>query len=90
MTDNNGSYFLIDDGRLYKNSDEHGRQEVTHVLRQDGGGAEYLDLWVSGGNVLGGRTIEDPMFMLTVTPDGWLKGMVPGGYQYDFIAEGKE
>ena len=81
------SYFIIDDGQLYRNSDEHGRQKVTHVRRLDGGGAEYLELWVSDGNVLGGRTVGDEMFTLTVTPDGQLEGMVPGGYQYNFVVE---
>ncbi len=81
------SYFSIDDGQLYNNSDEHGRQKVTHVRRLDGGGIEYLKLWVSDGNVLVGRTVGDPMFTLTVTPDGEIEGEVPGGYQYNFVAE---
>jgi hypothetical protein len=80
------SYWIIDDGQLYKNSDEHGKQKVTHVRRLDGGGVEYLKLWVSDGNVLVGRTVGDPMFTLTVTTDGGIEGEVPGGYQYNFVA----
>ncbi len=76
-----GSYFIIDDGQLY-----NGKQKVTHVRRLDGGGIEYLKLWVSDGNVLGGHTVDDPMFTLTVTPDGQIEGEVPGGYQYNFVA----
>jgi hypothetical protein len=79
LTNNNGSAFLIDNGRLYKGSAALGRREVTHFCRLDGGGAEYLKLWVSDGNVLGGHTVGDPMFTLTVTPDGRLEGKVPGG-----------
>ena len=75
------SYFIIDDGQLY-----NGKQKVTHVRRLDGGGVEYLKLWVSDGNVLVGRTVGDPMFTLTVTPDGGIEGEVPGGYQYNFVA----
>ena len=84
------AYFIIDDGQLYRNNDEDGRLKVTHVRRLDGGGVEYLKIWVSDGNVLGGRTVGEAMFTLTVTPDGRLEGMVPGGYQYDFVAEEKE
>ncbi len=81
------SYFSIDDGQLYSNSDEDGRQKVTHVRRLDGGGVGYLKLWVSDdGNVLGGRTVGEAMFTLTVTPDGRIEGEVPGGYQYNFVA----
>jgi hypothetical protein len=88
MTDNNnGSYFLIENGRLYKNIADKGRREVTHVRRLDGGGEEYLALWVSGDTVLAGYTAGDVMFTLTVSPEGRLKGMVPGGYQYDFVAK---
>ncbi len=76
-----GSYFSIDDGQLY-----NGKQKVTHVRRLDGGGIEYLKLWVSDGNVLGGHTVDDPMFTLTVTPDGGIEGEMPGGYQYNFVA----
>ena len=75
------SSWIIDDGLLY-----NGKQKVTHVRRLDGGGIEYLKLWVSDGNVLVGRTVGDPMFTLTVTPDGEIEGMVPGGYQYNFVA----
>jgi len=90
MTDKNGgSIFLIDDGRLYIDSDTDGRREITHVCRMDGGGAEYLELWVSDGNVLAGRTVGNPMFTLTVTPDGRLEGKVPGGFQYDFVSDVK-
>ena len=86
MTDNSDSYFIIDDGQLYRNSDEDGKQKVTHVRRLDGGGIEYLELWVSDGNVLVGRTVGEAMFTLTVTPDGRIEGEVPGGYQYNFVA----
>jgi hypothetical protein len=90
MTDKNGgSIFLIDDGRLYIDSTTEGRREITHVCRMDGGGAEYLELWVSDGNVLGGHTGGEPMFTLTVTPDGRLEGKVPGGFQYDFVSDVK-
>jgi hypothetical protein len=90
MTDKNGgSIFLIDDGRLFIDSDTEGRREITHVSRMDGGGAEYLELWVSDGNVLAGHTVGEPMFTLTVTPDGRLKGKVPGGFQYDFVSDVK-
>jgi hypothetical protein len=75
------SYFIIDDGQLY-----NGKQKVTHVRRLDGGGIEYLKLWVSDGKVLGGRTVDDPMFTLTVTQDGEIEGEVPGGYKYNFVA----
>ena len=75
------SYWIIDDGQLY-----NGKQKVTHVRRLDGGGIEYLKLWVSDGKVLGGRTVGEAMFTLMVTPDGRIKGEVPGGYQYDFVA----
>ena len=75
------SYWIIDDGQLY-----NGKQKVTHVRRLDGGGIEYLKLWVSDGNVLGGHTVGDVMFTLTVTPDGEIEGKVPGGYQYNFVA----
>ena len=75
------SYWIIDDGQLY-----NGKQKVTHVRRLDGGGIEYLKLWVSDGNVLVGRIVGDPMFSLTVTPDGGIEGEVPGGYQYNFVA----
>jgi hypothetical protein len=90
MTDKNvGSIFLIDDGRLFIDSDTDGRREITHVCRIDGGGAEYLRLRVSDGKVLGGRTVSDTMFSLSVTPDGRLEGKVPGGYQYDFVSDVK-
>ena len=75
------SYFIIEDGQLY-----NGRQKVTHVRRLDGGGIEYLKLWVSDGDVHCGYTVGDPMFTLTVTPDGGIEGEVPGGYQYNFVA----
>ncbi len=75
------SYWIIDDGQLY-----NGKQKVTHVRRLDGGGVEYLKLWVSDGNVLVGRTVGEPMFTLTVTSDGEIEGEVPGGYQYNFVA----
>ena len=77
MTDKSGSYFIIDDGQLY-----NGR----HVQRLDGGGIEYLKLWVSDGDVLVGRTVGEAMFTLTVTPDGEIEGEVPGGYEYSFVA----
>ena len=41
---------------------------------------------LSDGNVLGGRTVGDEMYTLTVTPDGEIEGEVPGGYQYNFVA----
>jgi len=75
------SYWIIDDGQLY-----NGKQKVTHVRQLDGGGIEYLKLWVSDGNVLVGRTVGDVMFTLKVTPDGQIEGEVPGGYQYNFVA----
>jgi hypothetical protein len=87
MTDsNNGSYFLIENGRLYKNLANKSRNEVTHVRRLDGGGEDYLALWVVGDTVLAGYAVGDVMFTLKVSPDGRLQGMVPGGYQYDFVA----
>ncbi len=76
------SYWIIDDGQLY-----NGRQKVTHIRRIDGGGIEYLELWVSDGKVLVGRTVGDEMYTLTVTQDGRIEGEVPGGYQYNFVAE---
>jgi hypothetical protein len=75
------SYWIIYDGQLY-----NGKQKVTHIRRLDGGGIEYLKLWVSDGNVLVGRTVGEAMFTLTVTPDGEIEGEVPGGYQYNFVA----
>ncbi|WP_163340151.1 hypothetical protein [Desulfopila sp. IMCC35008] len=84
------SYFIIEDGQLYNYSDEDEKQKVTHILRRDGGGEEYLKLWVSDGKVLGGRTVGEEMFTLTVTPDGDIEGEVPGGYQYNFVAGEKE
>ena len=75
------SSWIIDNGQLYK-----GRQKITHIRRLDGGGIDYLELWVSDGKVLVGHTVGDPMFTLTVTPDGEIEGEVPGGYQYDFVA----
>jgi len=54
----------------WKIDNGHRRQKVTHVRRLD----EYLKLWVSEGNVLVGATVGDPMFTLTVTPDGEIEG----------------
>jgi len=86
---NNGPTFLIENGRFYTENETDGLRQVTHVRRLDAGGEEYLELWVSGGNILGGRTTADTMFTLTLTPDGRLEGMVPGGYRYDFVTEEK-
>jgi hypothetical protein len=65
-----GSYFIIDDGQLY-----NGKQKVTHVRRLDGGGI-----------VLGGRTVGDPMFSLTITPDGGIEGEVPRWLSVQFCS----
>ncbi len=83
MTD---PYFSIDDGHLYHHSDEDGKRKITHVRRLDGSGIEYLELWVTDGNVLVGRTVGEAIYTLTVTPDGEIEGEVPGGYQYNFVA----
>jgi hypothetical protein len=82
---NGDASFFIDNGRLYTDRNGEGRREVTHVRRTDGGGEVYLKLWVSDECVLGGYSIGDPMFTLTIAPDGSLTGQVPGGYHYDFV-----
>ena len=93
MTNNNNGSpfliesFLIEDGCLYAVNDTDARREVTHVQRLDAGGADYLKLWVSGKKVHAGYTVGNTMFTLTLASNGWLEGKVPGGYQYDFVAE---
>jgi hypothetical protein len=82
---NGDASFFIANDRLYTDRNGEGRREVTHVRRTDGGGEAYLKLWISDGNVLGGYSTDDPMFTLTIAPDGSLTGQVPGGYQYDFV-----
>jgi hypothetical protein len=86
---NNGPTFLIENGRLYTENETDGLRQVTHVRRLDAGGEEYLKLWMSGGNVHAGRIVGDTMFTLTLGLDGRLEGKVPGGYQYNFVAEEK-
>ena len=86
MTDNNKPLrFSIENGRLYIDSDEHGFREVTHVQRVDGGGFDYLKLWVSGQEISAGHSVGSPTFTLTLTPDGHLEGERPGGYQYAWV-----
>ena len=86
MTDNdNAPLFSIKNRRLYIDSDEHGFREVTHVQRLDGGGFDYLKLWVSGQEISAGHSVGDPIFKLTLTPDGHLEGKRPSGYQYAWI-----
>jgi len=63
--------------------------KVTHVQRVDGGGFDYLKLWVSGQKVSAGHTVGSPSFTLTLMPDGHLEGKWPGGYQYAWIIAGK-
>ncbi len=90
MTDNDDPIrFSIENGRLYLDSEEHTFREVTHVQRLDGGGFDYLKLWVSGQEVSAGHSVGNPSFTLTLTPEGHLEGKWPGGYQYAWIVAGK-
>ncbi|MBT6241802.1 MAG: hypothetical protein HOI46_07210 [Rhodospirillaceae bacterium] len=57
--------FSIKNEKLYLNSEEYGFREVTHIERLDGGGADYLDLWVSGQNISAGFSDKNPSFTLT-------------------------
>ncbi len=90
MTNNdNPLRFSIDNGRLYQDSEEHGVREVTHVKRMDGGGIDYLELWVSGDQVSAGHSVGNPNFTFTLTPEGHLEGKGPGGYEYAWVIAGK-
>jgi hypothetical protein len=51
----------------------------------DGGGIDYLKLWVSGDQVSAGHSVRDPIFKLTLTPEGHLEGKVQGGYDYAWV-----
>ena len=77
--------FSIENGRLYNESDKHGFREVTHARRVDGGGIDYLKLWMSGTEVSAGHIVGKPDFTLTLSPDGSLEGKVPGGYEYAWV-----
>ena len=86
MTDNdNPLRFSIENGRLYNDSGKNGFREVTHIQRLDGGGIDYLKLWVSGNQVSAGHSVGNPSFTLTLTPEGRLEGNVPGGYDYAWV-----
>ena len=61
----------------------------THIQRLDGGGVDYLKLWVSGNQVSAGRSVGKPIFTLTLTPEGHLEGKGPGGYEYAWVIAGK-
>ena len=90
MTDNDDPLrFSIDNGRLYHDSGKHGIREVTRIQRLDGGGVDYLKLWVSGNQVSAGRSVGNPIFTLTLTPEGHLEGKRPGGYEYAWVISGK-
>ena len=88
MTDNdNPLRFSIENGRLYIDSDEHGFRKVTHVQRLDGGGFDYLKLWVSGQEISAGHSVGNPIFTLgrrtgtdhhPSTPPGNTRGMALG------------
>ena len=86
MTDNdNPLRFSIENGRLYHDSGKNGFREVTHIQRMDGGGIDYLKLWVSGNQVSAGYSVGDPIFTLTHTLEEHLEGNVPGGYDYAWV-----
>ena len=86
MADNdNPLRFSIENGRLFSDSGKHGFREVTHIQRLDGGGIDYLKLWVSDDQVSAGYSVGDPNFTLTLTPEGHLEGKVPGGYDYAWV-----
>ena len=61
----------------------------THVKRMDGGGIDYLELWVSGDQVSAGRSVGKPNFTFTLTPDGHPQGKRPGGYEYAWVIAGE-
>ncbi len=90
MTDGNSrSRFYINDQRLFHHSSEHGHREFTHSQRTDGGGIDYLELRVSGQEIVAGHSVEYPVFTLTLSPDGQLEGERPGGYEYAWIISEK-
>jgi hypothetical protein len=81
--------FYIKDKRLFHHSAEHGHREVTHTQRTDGGGIDYLKLWVSGQKIVAGHSVGHPIFSLTLSPDGQFEGERPGGYEYAWIISEK-
>ena len=90
MTDSdNPLHFSIQNKRLFHDSKDHGFREVTHIKRLDGGGFDYLKLWVSGRDVHAGHSFTNQFFTLTLTPEGQLEGKRPGGYQYAWVLADK-
>jgi hypothetical protein len=86
MTDSdNPLRFSIENGRLYQDSEEHGVREVIQVKRMDGGGIDFLEIWVSGDQVFAGHSVGNPNFTFTVTPEGHPEGKWPGGYDYAWV-----
>ena len=83
--DDNTLRFSIENGRLYNESDKHDFREVTHIRRLDGGGIDYMKLWISGTEVSAGHIVGEPNFTLPLSPDGSLEGKGPGGYEYTWV-----
>ena len=56
----------------------HGVREVIQVQRMDGGGIDFLEIWVSGDQVFAGHSVGNANFTFTITPEGHPEGKWTG------------